>query len=184
MIKPEDQVFRITSARLANEKKLLSFTNRRLTALQSMLDLETRMTNQRLALERLTQGSTVTAEDEAKVLRDQQAKADKLEDEKLTAKLKGIDLEYDLLAAQFTLEEAKIDRLAKELANLNEGQISALKAPVTAAKAAIEGDEDCANCQLQLLQNLKQQKTAEKLQHKQQKKKRVVKPLLKKFKDR
>lgn len=140
MIKPEDAAFRITSARLANEKKLLSFTNRRLAALQSMLDLETRMTNQRLALERLTQGSTVTAEDQAKVLRAQQAEADKLEDQKLDAKLKGIDLEYDLLAAQFTLEEAKIDRLAKEL-NLTEGQVSALKDPVTAARGAIEGED-------------------------------------------
>lgn len=140
-VKVEDETFRIGKAKLANEKKMLGFANKRTAALKAMMDLEIKMARSRLQLERAQQGSSVTAEDEVKLLTDAQAKQDKMADAQLKNKLKGIDLEFDLLGLQFALEEAKIARLLDEK-KITGGEAAKLTAPITAARTAIEGTED------------------------------------------
>lgn len=141
MIKPEEITFRIQSAKIAGEQKLLGFENRRLSALKSMADIENRMAKSRLALERAKTGSAVTAEDEVALLKKEQERLAPIEKQQLDATLKRIDLEFQLLSAQMTLEKAKIDRLAKEL-GLSQQEVAVLKTPLEQVELSIAGDGD------------------------------------------
>lgn len=94
-----------------SQKMILDFAQRQFDIAQAQDQLELQRMRRETALNAAKQGRSVSAAEAAKLA---QAEADVLksrEEERINLRKQAIDLEYDLLASQFKLEEARIKRL-------------------------------------------------------------------------
>ena len=94
-----------------SQKMILDFAQRQYDLAQAQEQLELQKMKRETALNAAKQGRSVSAAEAAKLA---QAEADVLqrgEAERINLRRQAIDLEYDLLASQFKLEEARVKRL-------------------------------------------------------------------------
>lgn len=98
-------------ANVRDQQRLNSLVEKEATARMSILNIQESAAKRNKELERAQTGSTLTAEDEVKILKDYDAKFKKENEAKLNAELTRINLEFDLLDLQFQLEALKISNI-------------------------------------------------------------------------
>ena len=108
------KIFRETNAQIKADQRLLGLARKQTQAAKELFNAKQKIKKSDLDVLRAGTNSASTAQDEAKLLKDQQVRAKELEDEALANKRQAINLEFDLLDAQLTLEKAKLDRLYAE----------------------------------------------------------------------
>ena len=90
------------------EKAILSFQEKQLKNRESIRKAQNDIARTMLEINAADQGRSVTSSEEAALAESQLAASIQAEADKLALKLKGIDLEYDLLEAQFKLLKSEI----------------------------------------------------------------------------
>ena len=109
-----ERAFRVTKAQVEEDKRLLNLNNKIAAATEAQFSARQKTARLNAEIEKARAGSSLNVEDEYNLAKDSAEEAKSIEDQKLKLKLLGIDLEYQLLDAQISLEQAKLDRLYKE----------------------------------------------------------------------
>lgn len=107
------------------EKAVLDVQKKQLANRNAIINAQKAIARSVLEVNAARQGRSVTATEEAEFAKENLAATVQAEVDALQIKLKGIDLEYDLLEAQFELLHAEI-KLAKEKGTISETSASSL----------------------------------------------------------
>ena len=129
---------RVSIALVQQKQKLLEMSTKQSKIEENIAKLGQAQAKRELELIRKRSGRSLSASDQTKLLKKAEEENAKIRKKALEDEKKKINLEYDLLSSQFTLEELKIKRLAKEL-KLTDEATRKLLAPIEAAKKAVEG---------------------------------------------
>ena len=145
----EDQ-FIIEKANLNQQKQVLGFTNKILSAEQKILDIKTNAAKRARELAREQQGAGLSAADELELFqqrlkRESEAndKGETLRQRQEKAAKEAVRIEFDLLKNQFALEAAKLNRLKLE-DKITEDEHTAAMASITAAQGLISSARTAA----------------------------------------
>ena len=130
-----EKTFRETNARIKADQRLLGLARKQTQAAKELFNAKQKIKKSDLDVLRAGTNSSSTAQDEAKLLKDQQVRAKELEDEALANKKQAINLEFDLLDAQLTLEKAKLFRLHAEK-RIGDDAFKEANAAITKAQTA------------------------------------------------
>jgi hypothetical protein len=180
----DDDGFKVGIARLNQEKQMLGFTDKMLASQQKLNSIKTASARRSLELLKAQQGLSISAADELQLLRDRKKLENEkneegktLKEQKETAALDRIRIEFDLLNLQFALEKSKIERLLEEdklsgktaetaLATIDKlrGGVSGAKAKAVEVKKAEFADKDAEDANKEALLGLKIAKEARKLE--------------------
>ena len=129
---------RVSIALVQQKQKLLTMSTKQSKIEENIAKLGQAQVKRELELIRKRSGRSLSASDQTKLLKKAEEENAKIRKKSLEDEKKKINLEYDLLSSQFTLEELKIKRLAKEL-KLTDEATRKILAPIEAAKKAVEG---------------------------------------------
>ena len=145
----EDQ-FIIEKANLNQQKQSLGFTNKILASEQKILDIKTAQAKRTRDNLRATQGVGTSAADELALFRQKVAeetklndKGESLRDRQEKAAKEAVRIEFDLLANQFALEAAKLNRLKIDNRITKEEHTSAMES-ISAAQGLISSARTAA----------------------------------------
>ena len=94
-----------------SQKMILDFAQRQFNIAQAQDQLELERMRRETALNAAKQGRSVSAAEAAKLAQAEAQVLKSREEERINLRKQAIDLEYDLLASQFKLEEARVKRL-------------------------------------------------------------------------
>ena len=139
-----EKTFRQANAKIKADQRLLKLARQKTAAVKEEFQATQALRKSNLAVTRSGTNSGVTAQDEARILKDAQVEAKRIEDEALENKKKGIELEFKLLNAQLTLEQAKLDRLLKE-GKISKEDHGSVTATISAAQTAATATETAMN---------------------------------------
>ena len=109
-----EEVFRLSEAKIAQEKIALDINNKILAAQDKQREITAQTLRNTLELSRVKTGSDSTAEDDYNLTLAANTAKINAEDARLQLQLKGIDLEYRLLEAKQAFEKARLQGLRDE----------------------------------------------------------------------
>ena len=110
-----EEKYRIDVASINAQKRLLSFDEKRAQAMERQFSLDQRLARLQVEIQAAKTLSSVTPEDEYRLLQNAAKEQERIEEEKNRIAQERLRLEFALVDAQLLVEQKRLERIAKEM---------------------------------------------------------------------